>query len=474
MLERPEALHVIPIRGLPILDYNFPPPALADLVGNMVKNKQFPTLEDGDILAFSHTFLGKIYRKAVDISNLTPNKTAKSIADLSHKDPQQIQLILEQSKALIRVGHVIITENKAGIIGTNAGVDKSNVPGIKGYVVIPEDPNALAGQVQSELEAVFHRKIPIIITDSVGRPFREGSIGIAIGSVDVPVLLNCRQTTDLYGYRLQSKEVAILDQLASLADMIMGQQDEAIPMVIIRGFQLSDSIPKQNLEGNNAARLLRAKDKDLFRHLDWVSVIKYRKSHKIAFSTREVDGKLIQQAIEYAALAPNAHNVQSWRFIQIQKGLKREVLANAMVDAWKEDLQQSGVSESEIQKRTADSIVRFTNAPVLLVICYDKAALQTYPIKHQQLKEEQLAIQSTAAALTTLLFAFEGLGLAACWHSAGLFAADTIQRTLHYPDTWVSQAIIIAGYSEEKEYQNKSRKPLNDIFFDAQHFHRDE
>ena len=172
-------------------------------------------------------------------------------------------MILSESQEIIREERVLITQNKAGIIGANAGVDKSNMYGNSNYITIPADPDALAKKVQIDLERIIGHRLAILITDSVGRPFRCGSVGIAVGGSDIPMLEDKRGTRDLYDQTMHDTQIAWGDLLASCADLVMGQTNEAIPMVIIRGFTLNRALIDELF--THSVSLQRPKSLDLFR-----------------------------------------------------------------------------------------------------------------------------------------------------------------------------------------------------------------
>jgi coenzyme F420-0:L-glutamate ligase/coenzyme F420-1:gamma-L-glutamate ligase len=174
------------------------------------------------------------------------------------KDPRQVEVILREAKQIIRMEHAIITETKHGFICANSGVDKSNMPGEHFVSLLPRDPEKSAREIRKELEKLTGVKLAVIISDTHGRPFREGAINVAIGVSGMKPVWDRRGDVDLFGYTLKSTLVGIADELASAAELVMGEANEGIPVVIIRGFDY--------IEGEGSIKdLLRAPEKDMFR-----------------------------------------------------------------------------------------------------------------------------------------------------------------------------------------------------------------
>jgi len=169
-----------------------------------------------------------------------------------------VELILRESKKVLRQGpNLLITEHKRGWVCANAGIDYSNVPG-EYVTLLPKDPDQTAKKIRRRIKALIGRDVAVLIIDSYGRPFRKGAVGVALGSSGITALVDKRGEEDLFSYRLKSTEIALADELASAASLLMGQTNEGIPTVIIRGLKY----PK----GRSKARdLIRPEEMDLFR-----------------------------------------------------------------------------------------------------------------------------------------------------------------------------------------------------------------
>jgi len=215
-------------------------------------------IEDGDIIVIAQSIISRAEGSIVDLTKIKPSEFAKMIAKETGKDPRIVEVILREAKEVVRMGHgVIVTLTHHGIVCANSGVDKSNVPGEHLVSVLPRDPDKSAQKIREEIRRLTGKEVAVIISDTMGRPLREGVIGVAIGAAGISPLWDRRGDKDLFGYTLQVTVVAIADELASAAELVMGEADEGIPVVIIRGFKYP--------RGNEGARVLnRPREKDLF------------------------------------------------------------------------------------------------------------------------------------------------------------------------------------------------------------------
>jgi coenzyme F420-0:L-glutamate ligase/coenzyme F420-1:gamma-L-glutamate ligase len=214
------------------------------------------SLENGDIVAVTEKIVSKAEGRLFKLDDITPSKRATELAEKTEKDPRVVELILRESKEILHEGEFIVVETKQGIVAASAGIDQSNVE--PGYAkLLPEDPDASAREIREGLEKKSGKKIGVLIVDSLGRPFRKGSIGIAIGASGVVTLWDRRGETDIFGRTLEATCVATGDLLASAASLLMGEAGEKVPVVIIRGCDFA---------GDGSGRdLLREKEEDVFR-----------------------------------------------------------------------------------------------------------------------------------------------------------------------------------------------------------------
>lgn len=217
-------------------------------------------LKDGDIIVIAQKIVSKTEGQIINLSSLTPTTIAIQLAKKYKKDPRIIELILRQSKKIVKISNgIIISETKHGFICANAGVDQSNIMNSgEAALLLPDDPDASARKVMHVLKERTNREIAVIITDSFGRPFRNGQTNVAIGVAGINPIRSYVGEEDMYGKKLKVTEIAVVDELASTAELVMGKS-KGIPIAVIRGFEY---VRNENAVING---LIREREKDLFR-----------------------------------------------------------------------------------------------------------------------------------------------------------------------------------------------------------------
>ena len=220
------------------------------------------TLEAPDILVVAQKIVSKSEGRLVRLDTVEPSPKAMEIAPIIGKDPRLVEIILRESREVLRMrAGIIVVEDARGFVLANAGVDASNVnaDGEEGSVLLlPADPDASAAQLRAALKARTGHDIGIIINDSIGRAWRNGTIGTAIGVSGLPALLDLRGTPDLFGRELRTTDLGLADEIAAAASLLMGQAGEGLPVILVRG------VPYERRDGN-ARELLRPKALDFFR-----------------------------------------------------------------------------------------------------------------------------------------------------------------------------------------------------------------
>ena len=246
--------------SLPDIPLVKPGDDLADLVIQSVGRLGTQLLE-GDILVVAQKIISKSEGREVSLKNVVPSSAASELAKIVGKDPRLIEVILDESKEVVRHRPgLIIVENRNGLVLANAGVDMSNVRQADGDTVLllPLYPDESAAKIQDEVRRRVGVDVGVIINDSLGRAFRNGTTGIAIGVSGLPALTDLTGKADLFGRKLQVTQVAVADELAAAASLLMGQAAEGRPIVLVRGFVSGHP------EGS-ASELVREKEEDLFR-----------------------------------------------------------------------------------------------------------------------------------------------------------------------------------------------------------------
>src|SRR6266446_10974530 len=213
--------------------------------------------EDGDILVFAQKIVSKAEDTLVRLASVKTSPEARALATRLKKDPRAIEVVLRESRRMVRSDHVLITETRHGFVCANAGVDHSNVPGHDVVTLLPRNPDRSAKKLAAALRKRTRKRIAVIISDTFGRPWRLGLTNVAIGASGVPVLLDLRGTRDRQGKPLTATILAVADELAAAAGLLMGKS-EGFPVVLIRGYRFK---PSSEL----AASIIRPAGEDLFR-----------------------------------------------------------------------------------------------------------------------------------------------------------------------------------------------------------------
>jgi coenzyme F420-0:L-glutamate ligase/coenzyme F420-1:gamma-L-glutamate ligase len=217
---------------------------------------------DGDVLVVAQKVVSKAEGRYVDVATVQPSERAIELARELDKDPRFVEVVLSESKRVVRHRPgLLIVEHRLGFVMANAGIDHSNVPmegDVERVLLLPKDPDSSARTLREHLASVFGKSIAVIISDSFGRAWRKGTVGVALGSAGLPALIDLRGHPDLFGRELLVTETGFADEIAAAAGLLMGQADEAVPMVLVHGLDWSaPELP--------ASALVRPAEHDLFR-----------------------------------------------------------------------------------------------------------------------------------------------------------------------------------------------------------------
>jgi coenzyme F420-0:L-glutamate ligase/coenzyme F420-1:gamma-L-glutamate ligase len=217
-------------------------------------------LEDGDVIVVGQKIVSKAEGRLRNLADVKPGDEARRLAAAADKDPRLVELILGESRRVVRTRPgLILVEHRLGFVCANAGIDHSNVGSDEEAVLLlPEDPDASARRLRDRLVEATGVRVAVLIIDSHGRAWRRGTVGVVIGAAGFPCLLDLRGREDLFGYRLRVTEVGLGDELAAAASMLMGQAAEGRPVILARGL----AVPAR--EGS-LAELIRPAEEDLFR-----------------------------------------------------------------------------------------------------------------------------------------------------------------------------------------------------------------
>ncbi len=254
----PQALELIALRDVPLIR---PGDDLAGLV-IVALDRAGEILRDGDVLVVAQKIVSKAEGRYVDLATVEPSPRAVALAQEIAKDPRLVEVILGESRRVVRHRPgVLIVEHVLGLVMANAGIDRSNIDpaaGAEPVLLLPRDPDASAASLNARLGAHFAVASAVIISDSFGRAWRRGTVGVALGAAGLPALVDLRGRADLYGRALQVSETGFADEIAAAAALLMGQAGEGLPAVVVRGLHWS-------APSSPAASLVRDAAEDLFR-----------------------------------------------------------------------------------------------------------------------------------------------------------------------------------------------------------------
>jgi coenzyme F420-0:L-glutamate ligase / coenzyme F420-1:gamma-L-glutamate ligase len=247
-----------PIPGIPLVR---PRDDLAELL-ILACERQAISPKEGDVLVLAQKVVSKAEARYIDLATVVPSARAQSLAAEVEKDPRLVEVILGESRRVVRRRPgILIVEHRLGFVMANAGVDRSNVDpeaGAEPVLLLPRDPDGSAATLLARLSAHFGKPLSVIISDSWGRAWRRGTVGVALGAAGLPAVMDLRGRPDLFGHELRVTETGFADEIASAASLLMGQAAEATPAVLVSG--LSWSAPSMP-----ANALLRPPEEDLFR-----------------------------------------------------------------------------------------------------------------------------------------------------------------------------------------------------------------
>ncbi|MEM0442795.1 MAG: coenzyme F420-0:L-glutamate ligase [Candidatus Caldarchaeum sp.] len=248
-------VEIIPVKGIPVVEEGH---SVGEAILGALK-RSGERLVDGDVVVVAHSIISRSEGCRVKLSEVKPSELAVKIAERMGKDPRHVEIVLRNSRKVVRMGGgVIVCETEHGFICANAGVDASNSGGPEYVITLPKDPDKSAERIRKEIKRLADVDVAVVVSDTFGRPFRKGAVNVAIGCSGINPLRDRRGEKDLFGRTLVSKVIAIADELASAAELVMGEGDEGVPAAVIRGYAYDrTSVP--------ARAVVRDEAEDLFR-----------------------------------------------------------------------------------------------------------------------------------------------------------------------------------------------------------------
>jgi len=252
MMPDKRSSHIIPIHGISLINIG---DDIAEIILSTLE-KQALEIREGDIVVITHSIVSVAEGKVYEIQEVRPSEKAKQIAENTGQLPERVEIALKESVQVLREDPVLITITKQGLVTDYSGVDESNAP--SGTIVaLPDEPDESARRISNKLSKKTGFNVPVIITDTQGRPWRQGAINLAIGIAGMSPFTENMGKPDIYGSELRGSLVCLADQIASASELAMGQADEGVPIAIARGFAYME-------EDGSASSIIRSSSENLF------------------------------------------------------------------------------------------------------------------------------------------------------------------------------------------------------------------
>ncbi|WP_375484305.1 coenzyme F420-0:L-glutamate ligase [uncultured Mycobacterium sp.] len=433
-------VEIMPVTGLPEFR---PGDDLAAAIADAA-----PWLRDGDVVVVTSKVVSKCEGRIVAAPE-----------DVEARDELRRKLIDEEAvRVLARKGRTLITENRLGLVQAAAGVDGSNVAAAE-LALLPIDPDASAAALRAGLRDRLGVTVAVVITDTMGRAWRNGQTDAAVGAAGLAVLHSYAGAVDPHGNELVVTEVAVADEVAAAADLVKGKLT-AIPVAVVRGLSITD-------DGSTARQLIRAGTEDLF----WLGTAEavelgrqqaqlLRRSVR-QFSRQPVSAHLIEAAVGEALTAPAPHHTRPVRFVWLQTPDLRTRLLDRMREKWRTDLLGDGKPSDAVERRVARGQILY-DAPDVVIPMLVPDGAHSYPDAARTAAEHTMFTVAVGAAVQALLVALAVRGVGSCWIGSTIFAADIVRDELELPNDWEPLGAIAIGYPHEP-IQPRPPAPLDGL-----------
>ena len=417
---------MIQITGVPGLPEITPGTDLGRLISDAA-----PDLRDGDIVVVTSKIVSKAEGRVIRADR------ERAIDD-------------EAVRVVARRGPTRIAETRHGLVLAAAGVDNSNTaPGT--VVLLPEDPDGSARRLRKALGERRGINVGVVITDTMGRPWRIGQTDAAIGAAGLTPLRDHRGQADTFGNTMEVTIAAVADEIAAAADLVKGKTAQ-VPVAVVRG--LAELVTGS--DGPGAAALIRPAAEDMFR-LGAADVLQARRTVR-EFTAEPVDPGAVRRAIAAALTAPAPHHSEPWRFAVAQSQQARTALLDDMLAAWTADLRGDGFTEEQIARRVRRG-EPLRRAPLIIVPCLAAEAAHPYPDQRRSAAERAMFLVAMGASVENLLVALAVEGLGSCWVSSTLFCPQVAAGSLGLPAGWEPMGAVGVGHAAAPPRPRPERDP---------------